>query len=76
MNKSQYKMNESQYKWGKEKVKKYAKKHKLTYLQAIHILEDTESIRYMYGWVNLQEFLRIEVNRLLFLLLQRKKNKK
>ena len=57
-------MNKSQYDWGKEKVNKYAKKHGLIYEQAITIINDIESIKNIYNWVNIGEFLRLEVNRL------------
>ncbi len=66
-------MNKSQYKFGKDNIKKFAKKHKLKYSQALHIIEDIATIRNMYDWVNMSEFLRIEINRLLLLILHRKK---
>ena len=69
-------MNKSQYKFGKGMVKKFAKKHTLTYSQALHIIEDITTIKDMYEWVNMGGFLCMEINRLLFLLLEKKKTGK
>jgi hypothetical protein len=57
-------ISEHQYKYGKEKINKFAKKHSLSYRQAIYIIADIETIRGLFEWVNIHEFIEEEMYKL------------
>jgi len=50
-------LSPSQVKWGFQTLDAFRKKHGLTREQAAKILNDVESVKGYYDWVNADEFL-------------------
>lgn len=57
------KLSEDQQKYGIEKVEKLAKELNLSFDQTIHIIENTQKIKEVWGWVNMGRFLMERANR-------------
>lgn len=50
-------LSPSQVQWGFEKLEEFRNKHRLTRRQAAKILNDVETVKGFYDWVNADEFL-------------------
>jgi hypothetical protein len=56
-------LSKSQKEFGVEQITKFANRHKISYQQAIAIIEDGPYLASMWNWVNMSQFLKDTANK-------------